>query len=93
MRSQDSHNRSDKLLGRSLNQEERQWVRQLDQDPGFRLYLQALQELLANSLIRLKSEKDHAAILRLQGQIAGLELALGIPSKLRERAVLPVEGM
>lgn len=67
-----------------LSSEDRQWVRDLSSHRGYSLVQASLKEMLVSHINRLRKERSAADFTHLQGVCDGLELALGIPSKLLE---------
>jgi hypothetical protein len=80
------------VLSRELSVEERQWVRDLANHPGFQLYQQALQELQGLSLAGLLSTDNLPDILRNQGKHSGYRDALALVPRLLQKAQRPQQG-
>ena len=80
MRSSDNHNNS--LLSRGLDTEERQWVRDLATHTGFRLYLQALREHMAQALSLALSSPESQTRLAHLDRYNGMLKAFNLPQDL-----------
>lgn len=70
------------VLLRSLETEERQWVRDLELHQGYQLVRQALEEHLQQARDKLENAKTSEDFLRLQAEVQALKKALAVPSVL-----------
>jgi hypothetical protein len=75
------------LFNRRLNTEERQWLRDLLDHPGYRLAVEAIQERMAQDLQTLVSSGDTQRLFQAQGRWQARQEDLATPSQLL--AVVP----
>lgn len=72
------------VFSRSLNQEERDWVRDLPRHPGYQIQVEAIKEYMAQALRQLLSSSDPEVLYRAQGSYQALDRILNIPALLLE---------
>lgn len=73
-----------RILDRSLNTEERQWIADLQRHPGFLLLAQVVGELMQQDLVGLTSSKDMQALSEFQGKYNRGKEIMELPLRLLE---------
>lgn len=74
----------DKVLDRQLSTEERQWLRDLPNHPGYRLVCQVLAELMAQDLQYILTSRAWEEVLEFRGSYQRSLKVLGLPKELQE---------
>lgn len=77
------------VFSRVLSSEERAWVRDLGNHPGYQLFLQGVQELMAQQLNLLLEASDLKETFHSQGRFMALREVLSIPEKLASPPARP----
>lgn len=79
----------DKVLDRQLSAEERQWLRDLPNHPGYRLVCSVVQELMAQDLSYILKSARWEEVLEYRGSYQRGLKVLGLPKELQEVGFSP----